>query len=474
MSDKEGEEVPKAISAGTLEDLRSYFDQKFSHLKRELSEDQLKSSSSLVKKLKSESNLTFKFSGNKKQFEFNIETLEHITQSLSFVDSLKSLVDLENPENHQVSALILKLDDSLNSASKAIKRRNKLIRIADKSEAGWAAVDEYLSDEVASGSEDEKKIRAAEQRALRKKKNARIAKSFSVQARHLVLHQLSPLLLQEILLIFVLKRRKAPLIKAVMTSASPAARPVIGESIAPTNTSLPHQPTNSSKVSQVKTAALLGSSNSISDQKVVNDTLEGISDDGLVFEERFEFENSPNRIQSVKGKLRAQFNFWSLTLGANDFILRVIDKEYTIPFITVSQNAFFDNNRSALMHADFVLEAIQELLLSGSVVPLFSQNFIFRSLRYDKNLKCNVLSSKPLTASRAGEILKEKLLAIGLDPSKFTNHSFRSGGATSAANLNVPDRLFKVHGRWKSDSAKDGYVRDKVDSRLYVPLHIGI
>ncbi|CAH3025295.1 unnamed protein product [Porites evermanni] len=50
----------------------------------------------------------------------------------------------------------------------------------------------------------------------------------------------------------------------------------------------------------------------------------------------------------------------------------------------------------------------------------------------------------------------------------------RSEGATSAANLNVPDRLFKVHGRWKSDSAKDGYVHDKVDSRLYVPLHIGI
>ena len=112
--------------------------------------------------------------------------------------------------------------------------------------------------------------------------------------------------------------------------------------------------------------------------------------------------------------------------------------------------------------------------LEAARIPSFSQNFIFRSLRYDKNLKSNVLSSKPLTPSRAGEILKEKLKAIGLDPSKFSNHSFRSRGATSTANLDVPDRLFKVHGRWKSDSAKDGYVHDKLDSRLYVPWHIGI
>ena len=118
--------------------------------------------------------------------------------------------------------------------------------------------------------------------------------------------------------------------------------------------------------------------------------------------------------------------------------------------------------------------------LEAARIPSFSQNFIFRSLQYDKNLKGNVLSSKLLTASRAGEILKEKLKAIGVDPSKFSNHSFRSGGATSPANLYVPDRLFKVHGRWKSDSAKDyvhdklSYVHDKLDWRLYVPLHIGI
>jgi hypothetical protein len=45
-----------------------------------------------------------------------------------------------------------------------------LIRIADKSEGGWRTVDEYLSDNVATDSEDEKRIRAADSRAVKKMK----------------------------------------------------------------------------------------------------------------------------------------------------------------------------------------------------------------------------------------------------------------------------------------------------------------
>ena len=93
-------------------------------------------------------------------------------------------------------------------------------------------------------------------------------------------------------LIFLLKRQRAPMLKAVMTAVSPVARPAIGEPVAPTCSSLPDQPANRSKVCQVKTPVLQGSSSSIADCKAVNETLEGNFDESPALVECFEFENS--------------------------------------------------------------------------------------------------------------------------------------------------------------------------------------
>lgn len=165
-----------------------------------------------------------------------------------------------------------------------------------------------------------------------------------------------------------------------MTSASPEARQAIGKPDASTCSSRLDQSTNRSKVCQVKTPALLGSSSSIADSKAVNETVEGNFDKGLALVECFKFENSRNIIQSVKGGLKAHFTFWADALGANNFILRVIGNGYAIAFLTFPPNAFFDNNHSALMHADFVLEAIQELILSSSVVQICSPPHVVNPL----------------------------------------------------------------------------------------------
>jgi hypothetical protein len=38
----------------------------------------------------------------------------------------------------------------------------------------------------------------------------------------------------------------------------------------------------------------------------------------------------------------------------------------------------------------------------------------------------------------------------------------------------VPDRLFKVHGRWKSENANDGYVCEDLEKWLSVSKNLGI
>ena len=72
------------------------------------------------------------------------------------------------------------------------------------------------------------------------------------------------------------------------------------------------------------------------------------------------------------------------------------------------------------------------------------------------------------------ELLHDKVTSLGMDPALFGMHSLRAGGATATANAGIPDRVCKRHGRWKLESAKDGYVNDSVESRLQVSKGLGI
>ena len=61
-----------------------------------------------------------------------------------------------------------------------------------------------------------------------------------------------------------------------------------------------------------------------------------------------------------------------------------------------------------------------------------------------------------------------------MDPKQFGMHSLQVGGATAAANAGVLDRLFKCHGRLRSETAKDGYVKDSDERRLTVSKGLGV
>jgi hypothetical protein len=63
---------------------------------------------------------------------------------------------------------------------------------------------------------------------------------------------------------------------------------------------------------------------------------------------------------------------------------------------------------------------------------------------------------------------------LGLDPAEYGTHSGRRGGATRAANVDIPDRPFKEHGHWKSERVKDGYVVNSLQARLSVTTNLGL
>ena len=79
-----------------------------------------------------------------------------------------------------------------------------------------------------------------------------------------------------------------------------------------------------------------------------------------------------------------------------------------------------------------------------------------------------------LSYPRLRELLLDKIAKFGFDPALFGMHSLRAGGATAAAYAGVQDRLLKRHGRWKSEAAKDGYVKDSVQRWLEVSKSLGI
>ena len=102
--------------------------------------------------MKAETKHKFRYKSNQIQFDFN----ESISDK---VDTIVKLI--KNVSQKRASKLAKSIKED-------IEKRNKLLKIADKSTAGWGAVEEYLSDDLASDSEDDRKIKAAKRRALQK------------------------------------------------------------------------------------------------------------------------------------------------------------------------------------------------------------------------------------------------------------------------------------------------------------------
>ena len=114
-----------------------------------------------------------------------------------------------------------------------------------------------------------------------------------------------------------------------------------------------------------------------------------------------------------------------------------------------------------------------ETYLRVAGIQLSDTKLLFRGITNGKQGE-RLRAPGGLSHTRSHELLRAKLVQLGYSPDSFGLHSLHAWGATAAANAGVSERLFKKHGRWRSEGAKDGYVEDDLDKRLSVLRSLGL
>ena len=166
MDEAKFQQLMEAIQT-TQKDLKTDFSAQISKLKKEVTAGQESLSQEVVKKLNKRA-YQFQRIGNEAQYAFNLSIEEHIESAQKEVAKL-------TPANEQEKAIVTKAKNCLDEGIKAIEIRQKHIKIADRSDLGWAVVAAYEDDELASNSDDEKRIYKAEREAERLSKRKQAA-----------------------------------------------------------------------------------------------------------------------------------------------------------------------------------------------------------------------------------------------------------------------------------------------------------
>ena len=88
---------------------------------------------------------------------------------------------------------------------------------------------------------------------------------------------------------------------------------------------------------------------------------------------------------NVKGKLKEHLAFWADELKANNLILKIIEEGYKLDFEVLPSRKEFDNNFSALKQPDFVRSEILHLLNTGRILETVEKPFIINPLTVSVN-----------------------------------------------------------------------------------------
>ena len=356
--------------------------EEFAQFREEVKSGQEDAAEKAIKRVRRDKPHAYRRKGNEEQAVFN----ERVKDSI-----VAAQVNLEGAP----SAAVEKAKKSLEKGLALLAERQKLIKLADRSEHGWGVVAEYTANELAVDSNDEEQIfeaeKAAERKAAKKKKTAappnpraRVQPSLSTS----VVPTGGPL-----------PRRPVPIVP-VPQSYAHAVHPVrppgpcfaCGE-LGHIRSSCPKFPDWTSKKSY-PTMGVVGSTSSVcSDDNggdgdaVCSPSIEheavGVGNDcgdvdlvcdmmdvwGRSWEtEAVSLQHSGQSCyDSVQGRLRRNVQYWRDVLEAPEAVLRTIESGYVLPLMSEPTPLVQSNQQSALNEAEFVNASLSELLTNRCV-----------------------------------------------------------------------------------------------------------
>ena len=144
--------------------ISSLIDTNFDNFKKQFTEENSTSVEAAVKRAK-RARFVFQSKGNEPHFE-------HAESILGKLESAKDALNADATS---------KAKTAIEEGIALVTKRMKVIKIAHKSQYSWATVQEYLSDELASDSEDEKRLFRSERRAEKKVKDVKKKRSQKYQ-----------------------------------------------------------------------------------------------------------------------------------------------------------------------------------------------------------------------------------------------------------------------------------------------------
>ena len=351
-------EVQNAIKESQdqlLNSLSTLLDKRLDGVQRNIQENQKMLSDTQMAKMDETMADTYKFKkrGNEEQFKHNQKVFTKIQEA-------NTQMETDNLNEDQVLTAKRRISEGL----ELIRSRQKHIKLADSSEAGWRVVDEYVSNPLAEVSDDEKRIYKAQSRAESK-----------------------------------MKKEKAK--RRVDQRQTPYKKPATFNQI-PTriqSTFRPGRCFNCDEMGHWRRECPLATVGTTKDKicKIFNFSQDSntpqvkvqMSHDTNTSGNTHTINNSKRvhsseTFQSPVGRLFESVDKWK-EICANEHIIDVIENGYKIPFLTLPDRVELDNNKSARDNSEFVSSEITKLLSKGCISKVNTKPFVINPLTVAHN-----------------------------------------------------------------------------------------